>query len=158
MLRGAWLLWLGAAMGGCAGARSTEGPAPHAEPAKSGDTPAEASTSGKALRCGEQRCEGTTPLCVQDDAVAGGWRCAGEDDPAMFKMQCLTKDNCAPGEECCAGMTTRCVVAGGCDGGDTPLVACADEGDCPDTWYGMPVKGCEPGGNGMPGLKVCQIQ
>lgn len=155
----------------CAGARSSSGPATEqTSEAPSGDAGTSGEASGGAaaaepktadaggMPCGEQQCQGATRFCTQDDAAAGGWRCAGEDDPAMFKNACLTKAQCGAAEECCAGMTTRCVDAGACDGGDTPLVACASEADCPESWYGMPVKGCTAGGNGLPGLKVCQVQ
>jgi hypothetical protein len=84
---------------------------------------------------------------------------AKNDETVMFKMECLTKSDCAAGLACCSGMFTRCASEAECSGGgDTPLIACATEADCPESWYGMPVLGCKAMEDAMPGLNVCNVQ
>ncbi len=108
------------------------------------------------MRCGEQECTKSKPLCARDDNAKGGWACVATDDSTMFKSECLTKDNCAEGQVCCKGMSSRCVEEEDCTGGDTPIIACAVLADCPDVWYASKVKACEAVEDDIPGIKVCR--
>jgi len=101
-------------------------------------------------------------MCRSLAALGESKEDAAEEDTAKEGGEsqttgCLTPDDCGEGEQCCAGMNTRCVPDGECNGGDTPLLACSTMADCPELQYGMKVRRCGPSPSGTPGLKVCLI-